>query len=901
MSLLRNLASGLRGLFRREQIDRELNQELNTFLEMAVEEKVKQGMSHKDAVRAVRVERGSLDGAKEEVRSAGWETFVETCWQDLCFGARMLRKNPGFTAVAMLSLALGIGAATSVFSLVNAILLRSLPVPNPQELRVLRWTGVDVRMTSLAEMPVTNGKRVTAHSFSYPAFLSLRERCRSLAEIFGFQPIQDVTARVADQSFTAKGMMVTDNFFSALSISPLFGRVLEGQEDYAGSANSVVLSYDWWQLHFAGDSRAIGQVVILDGNPFMVVGILPHGFSGVVPGESDDFYVAMVAHSQFLFRPISESFHWFVRPMARLHSGVRNAQLQSALNAIFAPEASAIMHEPTVLVEPGHAGLEMDRDNYRKPLLLLLAVVALVLLVACANVAGLSLARGSVRQHELAVRAALGAERTRLIRQSLTESLVLALLSGVIGVMLATWGKTAVSHLLSGSPDGLHYDISLDFTVLGFALAATFITAMLFGLLPALRAGRTDPLGGLKSGGGAGLPRLQIGKVLVVGQIYLSLLLLTAAGLYIQTLVNLTHIKAGFRTENLLLFEVNPAGANYDGARRISLYERIQSSLTTLPGVAGASLVEFPLLDNRDSWGGFSLSSRPPSSPEELQTHRLTVGETFFDTMGIPITEGRGFSTADSADAPKVIVVNQTFVRRYLSNQDPMGRLIGVWGADWRIVGVCRDAKLHNIKEAVPPIAYFPFRQRLYGPFRETHLRNAYFVLRTNLFPLSLVDSARRAVAAIDPGVPVANVSTQQALLGQTISQERLFAALCSSLAVLALLLCCIGLYGLMAHHVACRTREFAMRIALGASRRQIAVPILRESLVLAAISLAIGFPSVLVLSRLVENQLYGVAHNDPSTLGTAGAVLVLVALLAAYLPARRAMRVDPIAALRYE
>jgi len=826
-----------------------------------------------------------------------------TLLQDLRYGLRMLAKNPGFTAVAVLSLALGIGAGTAVFSLVNAILLRSLPVPNPQELRVIRWTGDYVHMTSLNEpLATTSGSRMSAHSVTHPAFLNLREQGSALANIFGFQPLQDITARAKSEAFTTRGMMVSDNFFSGLGVHPFMGRLLNAEEDFKGSATSVVITYDWWERHLALDPGVLGQTVVLDGTGFTVVGVLPPEFSGVVPGDPSEFYVPMAAQSQFLYRPITESYHWFVRLMARLRPGVSDTQLRATLDVAFAREAGAIMKDPRILMEPGRGGLAIDRNNYRKPLLLMLGVVGLVMLVACANLAGLSLARGATREHELAVRAAIGAGRWRLVRQSLTESLVLASLGGGFGVLVAMWGKTAISRLLAGSADGLHYDLSLDLTVLSFSLATALVTGLLSGLLPALRAGRVDPLGGLKSHGALSAPRLRAGKVLVAAQVCLSLLLLTGAGLYLRTLVNLTHIDAGFNTESLLLFQLNPGGAGYDDvARRTTFYAQVQDSLSAIPGVRGATFLGYPLLNNTGWSGWFFLPDRFADYREGMQSYRLTVGETFFATMGIPVLQGRGLSAADAEGAPEVVVVNETFAREYSPDRNPVGRTVHILMYDWRIVGVCRDAKYLNVKEAAPPTVYFPFRQISYMPSMRNNYRNAYFALRTALPPMALTTAARKAVAAIDPNVPLANITTQDAVRDRNINQERLLATLCGALAGLALLLSCIGLYGLMAYHVARRTREFAIRMALGASRRNIADPILREALLLAALGVAIGVPVALTLARFIKSQLYGVAPTDPVTLIGAGVLLIAVAVLAAWIPARRAAKVDPMAALRHE
>jgi len=818
--------------------------------------------------------------------------IMTTPWIDLRHTARMFCKSPGFTSIAVLSLALGIGANTAIFSLVNAILLRSLPVPNPHELRELRWTGTEIRI------PSWDG----AASVCPPVFQSLREQGAAQADIFGYVPLADVIARAPAEVFTARGMMVSDNFFSGLGVRPLIGRPLIAGEDYSGAGTSVVISYDWWEKHFALAPAVLGQTLALNGTGFMIVGVLPRGFTGVQPGDPSEFYVPMSANSQFLYVGITSRFHWYVRLMARLKPGASDAQLGAALGVGFAREAGDMMKEPRMLVEPGHGGTAYDRNNYRKPLLLMLGAVGLVLLVACANLAGLSLARGAARQHELAVRAALGAGRWRLIRQSLTESLVLALLGGSLGVLIAVWCRTGIARLLARSAGDLRYDFSLDTTVLGFTLITVLVTALLSGLLPALWAGRVDPVRGLKSRGTLGAPRLRAGRILVAAQISLSLLLLAGAGLYLRTLINLTRIDAGFSTEKLLLFQLNLRGSGYAGAQSAEFYGRVQASLARIPGVRAATFVEFPLLNDGGSSGNFSsFSGRPVNPPANMETRRLTVGETFFTTLGIPLLGGRGFSSADSEGAPKVIVVNETFVRKYLPNEDPLGLTLKMWEAHWQIVGVCRDVKYAVLRQAVPPTTYFPFRQRFYSRFRRTHLRGAYFAVRTALPPLTLTSAVRKAVAEIDPEVPVANITTQDDVRDRGISQERLFAALCGALSLLAVLLACIGLYGLMAYNVARRTSEFGIRVALGAQSADIARPILREALLLVGTGLTIGVPAALLLARLIRSQLYGIAPSDPVTLAGAGVLLLSVTVLAAWLPVRRAAKTDPMVALRYE
>jgi predicted permease len=520
--------------------------------------------------------------------------------------------------------------------------------------------------------------------------------------------------------------------------------------------------------------------------------------------------------------------------------------------------------------------------------------VGLVMLIACANLAGLSLARGAARQHELAVRVALGSSRWRLVRQALGESLTLAAVGGACGLVLSVWARNVISRLLAGSTDGLHYDLSLNLSVLGFSCAAAVIAALLSGVLPALRASRVDPLDGLKARGALAAPRLRIGKTLVATQIALSLLLLTCAGLYLRSLANLRTIKAGFATEKLLVLDLNPHGVGYDGAKLTDFYAKAQAALTAIPGVRDAALVQYRLLASR-YWGiGFSLPGRPPRPYSEWQAHRLTVGETFFATMGISILQGRSLNETDTENRPSALVVNETFARRYFPGEDPLGQIVKIHGIDWQIVGVCGDAKYNNLKEETPPTVYTSFRQYV--------IRNsASFYVRTALPSSALTGAIRNAVAAIDPNVPVVHVTTQDELRDASIGQERLLAALCGALAAIALLLSCIGLYGLMAYHVARRRSEIAIRMAIGAEPGDVARAILREAFTLAVTGVAIGLPAALAATGYVKNQLYNVQPNDPATLAVVVIALVAVALLAAWLPARRATKVDPLVALRCE
>lgn len=808
---------------------------------------------------------------------------------DLKFAFRQLLKNPGFTAVSVLTLALAIGAGTSVFSLFNAILLRSLPVPNPEELRVLQWSGSETRVPSLVGHSVNEGGRQVAECVAEPVFRGLRAGAAEVADVFAFAPVEDFAVRVNGEAITAEGAIVSDNFFSGLGLKPLLGQVFAPDDLSPEAAHGIVLSADWWLRHFAGNPVAIGQTVILSDQTFTVLGVLPPGFRGVRPGVPTEFYVLNVAGSPLVDRPasVNQDRHWWLRLMARVRPGVDDARLQSVFSGVFAREAGEFMKDARILVEPGRDGVTLDRDSYRKPLRYMLGVVGLVLLVACANLAGLMLARNAARQHELAVRVALGASHWRCMRQSLTESLALSVLGGGLGLLLALWGRTLMGNLLVGSPTGVQFEPSLDLPVLGAALLMVIATALLTGILPALFAGGVDPNGALRERSSLGTSRLRSGKVLVVAQISLSLVLLSAAGLYVRTVVNLDRIDVGFDTGHLLLFQLRPADTGYRGAALVEFYERVLGTLGFLPGVKDAALIHYPLLGNQSSQGGFTLSGRPEAQPGELETHRLLVSENFFATLGIPLLRGEVWRRGETNS----VVVNEAFVRKFTPTQEPIGQTLSLWGRTWRITGVCRDIKHQNIREGSPPTTYFSFQGRV-PPATS-------FVVRTKVPPLELVTSVRNAVARVDPAVPVASITTQEQVRDGTISQERLFAKFGGSLGVLAVLLSCLGLYGLMAYTVTRRQGEFAIRMAIGAQRGDVARSVLREALALTLLGCALGIPTVLAVTRMFKSQLFGVAPHDPLTVGAVVTALATVALVSAWLPARRATHVDPMTAFR--
>jgi predicted permease len=894
MNLLRVVRYRLRALFRGAQLDRETEEEMRFHVDMVAREYEAGGHSPQEARRRALQDFGGLTRKKEDARGARGVRWLEDLGRDLRYGLRMLRKSPVFTAVAIVSLGLGIGANTTIFSLVDAVLLRSLPVPDPQELRVINWTG-DARMAFTGSTNQPPGQRLAVRdAVSYQVFEAVREQCAGRAEVFGYKRLFEVTAQLAGESFAAEGLMVSDNFFEGLEVGASFGRVFTSGDQEAESAGWLILSHDWWQRRFGGDPDVLGKTVNLNEHPFAVIGVLPPEIRGLHSGDAVDFYVSMAAQPTLLaFWSRAAADRWWVVMLARLAKGTTDEQFTAMAEAAFANAAGDIVTQPGLRIYDGRAGLKGQRDMFRRPLTVLFGIVGVVILVACANLAGLSLARGVAREHEFALRPALGASRSRLLRQSLTESLLLGCLGGGLGVAVAFWGKAVLARLLMESSRGLHYDTRLDIRVLGFTLCLAILVGVLSGLLPAVRAAGVDPASRLKDRGAVGPPRLGMGRALVIGQIALSILLLAGAGLYGRTLVNLVRIDPGFETDHLLLFRLNPGTAGYAGERLTAFYDEVAHSLAAIPGMHGVTLSEHPLLAHSMSGGGFTFPDHPREGEAKPMAYWNTVSESYFSTMGIPILLGRGFEPTDTDGAPRVAVVNETFVRDYMEGRSPLGERLEIGGADRVIVGVSRDAKYTHLRLDAPPTVYLSFRQ--------SETRAGFFAVRTAIPPMTLIDDARAAVAAVDAGVPLARVETQLQIRDRGIAEQRLFAYLSGALAGVAVLLCCIGLYGLIAYNVTRRVGDIGVRVALGATRRQIAFPILREAVGLATLGSLLGLALAIGGARFIRSQLYGVGPYDPLTLVLGTVLLMSVALVAVWPPVRRATSIDPVDALRVE
>ena len=828
---------------------------------------------------------------------------MRTIWHDVRFGLRQLRKSPGFTAVAVLSLALGIGANTAIFSMINGILYKSLPVRDPHELRIINWTGYQLlhRWRSFrGNVGFMNSQKAYGGSFPYPAYRDFAEQARGFSNIFAFSHLEDpMTISVGGVASLANPQMVSGNFFKGYGASVLIGRPITPDDDHPDAPPVAVLTYPFWQRVYGLDPHILGQTITIRNTGFTIVGVLPRRYVGPLAGERrTDFYVPIMAQPLLGEENWLSSYdRWWVQIMGRLASEADEAQVQSSLEILFGHVLNRSIVEidrPGIFLQEGRHGVLVRRQETAQPLWYLQGVVGLVLLIACTNLAGLLLARGAARQHEMAVRAAMGAGRWRLICQSLTESMVLSIVGVCLGLIFSVWIRAALTGFVIGSTRNQHINLQVDANVLIFALAVGIFTTLLSGLFPALRAGSTNPSEGLKDSSTRGAPRLRLGKVLVTAQVGLSVVLVMAGGLLCRTLVNLYRTDTGFDTENLLLVQISPLSSLSppDFKDLESFYGSVREKIAEIPGVRSVALSCRTMLRGGYWNREISIPGRPDQ--ERRESMALVVSEGYFATMGIKLLQGRDFRATDTEDSQCVAIVNEEFGRSFFADESPVGQFMTI-GDDQQcqIVGLCRNQKYRNLRESNAPILYLPYLQN-----RFLYLTCA---IRSVLPPVSLIPAVRKAVADIDRHLPLEGFTTQRLTLKESLARERLYASLCGSLALLALVLSCIGLYGLMAYNVARRTGEIGIRKALGACSWDVAWPILREALTFTGIGVAIGLPVALALVCVIRAIFYDIKFYDPFTMIGAVVLMVSVAALAAWIPARRAAKVDPMEALRYE
>ncbi len=897
----------LRSLFSRKRVEQDLDEELRYHLQRQIEQEIAAGRTPDEARYAALRSIKDLEQRKEECRDVRKVNLIENLIKDLRYAFRMIRRNPGFTAVAVLSLAMGIGANTAIFTLIDTVMLRSLPVRSPNELVSI----------GDASRPTANWNGgYMANIFSYPLYQQLRDQNRVFTGLLASGqagPVELTTA--AQEPEPVRARLVSGNYFEVLGVSPALGRTFSAEEDRApGTSPVVVISYDYWSNRFARKIGILGRTLRLNGSPFTVIGVGPHRFTGDVVGSPTDIWIPLSMQEQLNRgdpRLDRRDSNWLLL-LGRLKPGVSLAQARAETTTLVHRtiadfEGSAlspgrlreIQSEP-VDVQPGGKGFSWIRKHDSPLLFTLMAVVGLILLIACANVANLLLARATARQREISVRLAVGASRARLVRQLLAESALLAAIGAAAGLLFAGWGSRLLARLASvhgAHPIPFDVDVHPDTTVIVFAGAVSALTAILFGLVPALRSTRVDLVPALKetartlSGGGK-----QLGKLLVVGQVALSLPLLIAAGLFIRSLIDLETKDVGYSRTQLVLLQVDPLAAGYRTSQQIPLMRSLLERLSSVPGVYDVTVSDNGLFADRDSNSdSIRIDGFTPARKEDMWCAFDQVGPRYFQVLNVPILAGRDFDNRDDTREPLVAIVNNTMARFYFGKRNPIGKYILNGSDRYRIVGVVKDIKEGNLTGKT--------ERRFFGPLLQTtdRLTVFNFEIRTRADPSKILQSIRGEMRAFDPNLKVLSLAPIRLLIEESIGNERLIAQLCGFFGMLALLLAGIGLYGVMAYATSRRANEIGVRMALGAERITVIWMVLRETLLMVTVGIAVGLPLALLATRLIAATLAGLSANDPATIATGIFVMLAMGALAGIVPATRASRIDPMAALRQE
>ena len=847
--------------------------------------------------------------------------------KDLRHAVRLLWQARGWTTIVVLSLALGIGANTAIFSAVNARLLISLPVQKPEELVRFRYAGRNDMVTSSSGYgflsKTQDGKDVRA-TFSYPMFQQFVADNKTMTDLLACAPFGRVSVFVDGQSEIANAFISSGNYYQLLGVTARLGRTILPEDDRPTATPVAVISSKYWHSRFGTDPAVVGKAIKVNNVPITIVGVIsPHFFGIQQPvANPPDISLPLSLDAQLTTGPpstdpprLSQATYWWLQVMGRLKPGASPAQVQGNLEGVFQHTARSGLEAylkslsdeersrsynrsrtevPRLFVEPGGRGMYDISTNESRSVMILAVVVGLVLLIVCANVANLLLSRATTRRKELSVRLSLGATRGRLVRQLLTESLLLATLGGALGIVVGYWGK----QLLPGAAD---VPRPFDWRVLTFVLAVSGLTGLLFGILPALRGTGMNVNSALKENGrGVVGSRSWASKILLAVQVAISLVLLVGAGLFLRTLTNLRHVDIGFNPQNLLLFRVNPSLNRYDEKRTLALYREMLERLRSVPGVSAVAMSAPALLTGSVNGTAIFVHGRtyaPDVRDRDNNINRLVVSPNFFDVMGIPVLSGRGVTERDSETAPKVVVINQAAAKKYFANENPVGQRMGSNlenASQLEIVGVVRDVKYDSVRDAAPPTMFVPYMQ--------TRVGSPVFEVRTVQSAAGAVTGAvREAVRQIDQNLPMMDVSTQLEQVELRFQQEKFFAQAYTLFGVVALLLASLGLFGLMSYNVARRTNEIGIRMALGAQRRDVLRLVMRESMLLVIIGVAAGLAIALFAGRFVATLLYGVPPTDVLALALAIVVMIVVSAVAGYIPARRASRVDPMVALHYE
>ncbi|HVT97389.1 MAG TPA: ABC transporter permease [Acidobacteriaceae bacterium] len=905
--MISRLRSLLKNLFRKQQLDTDLDEELSAYLDLVSVEKMKSGLSPEEARRAARREMGGAEQIRQGVRDIRAGVSLERLSQDIRYGLRTLRKNPAFSLVAVATLALGIGANTAMFSLLDQIVLRLLPVQQPERLMKVTIRGNNY------------GNTYGADRISWPMFEDLRDRNQVFTDMFCRFPIT-VTVGYQDRAQQVMGELISGSYFPLLGVGAALGRTIAPDDDKVPDSQPVVvLSYSFWRNYFNADRSIVGRTIELNGHSMTVIGVAQRGFDGVELGNPAQMFIPimmkteMTPHSDGL-KDRRRRLAW-VGAYGRLKPGITAEQAQSSLQPLLHSILQMEVQQPDfrsftnddrlrflrnrIEVVPGSDnGL---RDTMQRPLWILIALTAAVLLLACASLANLLLARATVREREMAVRLAIGAARGRIVRQLMVETLLLSGAGVLLGLALAFLADHLLVLTFLPANQATEFAVSPvpDIRVLAFTLGMLLVTSLAFGLMPALRGSRTAIAPSLQERSGSGsAASVPLRRLFVVAQVALSLLLLVGAGLFVRTLRNLRNLGPGFPTRHLIEFTLDPSLNGYSNDQTESFYERLNTNLQTMPGVSAVGLSSMPILKGY-AWQN-AIIGQESGAPQREQPVLSQIGPGYFSTLGIPILEGREFTDQDRGPQ-MVAVINQSFAKRYLPPGDPMGRRFGLVDdqkpdlrPNIQVIGVIPDTKYRDLRETPPPQAYFSYLQG-------TNFRFMTVYLRTQGDPRDLENALRERMRRFDPRVPLVDLQTVDEEIGWSLTTERLIASLSTVFGALAMLLAVIGLYGVMAYTVTRRTREMGIRIALGATRSRIIGMVMREASFMVLVGLATGAGLALALTSLIRNQLFGLNPHDPWTLFGAAFSLAVAAGLAGFIPALRASSVDPTNALRRE
>jgi predicted permease len=898
-----------------------LGEEMERHLAEKAAELEAEGMTVERARAEARRRFGNVGLKHEESREIWMTRFWSELGQDIRYGCRTMNANKAFSALAVLLLALGIGANTAIYSFMESILLRSLPVADPESLVVLNWHSRPPQEGSKQWVHVIHGVQgilwpgdkgaLVSGMFPFGAFDALGETLREenpvFSTLFGYFNGLNRNLAVRGQATSASVEYVTGEYFRGLEVSPAAGRLIGSEDDRPGAAPVAVISFATSQNRFGGPVNAIGQSILVDNIPFTVIGVAPPEFFGVDPAAAPDLYLPLqtnlLVDGARAARMYPDGNFYWIEMMGRLRPGVSMAQAQAALAPRFhqwvattATTDGERAKLPALTLNPGAEGLGSLRRQYSKPLYVLLMMVGLILAITCANIANLLLARAAARRREMAVRLSLGAGRFRIVRQLLTESVMLASLGGAFGVLFAIWGVRSLTFLLSHGQENFTLHAELNWNVLGVTAVLSVVCGLLFGLAPAIQSTRPDVMPALKNGRGGGPHHRHVQHVLVVAQIAISFLILVAAGLFVRTLNNLHSVQLGYARENILLFSLNARQAGHRAPEIATFYADLRQRFESIPGVSSATLSQSSIISAGHAGGAYRGTMKIGAVTIEGASV-MAAGSRFLTTMQIPVLAGREIDDRDQPGSTPVAVISERLARTYFGNENPVGRRIAFQDEkrDLEIVGVSANLRYGGLKnEEESPMTVFAAASQ-FSPDRVT------YALRTAGDPLRYVRSVREIVREADSRIPVTNVITQAAEIDRTINRELTFAKLCTGFAVLALLIASVGLYGTMSYSVARQVGEIGIRMALGAQRGAVVWMVLRRVLLLAAVGLAISVPLALIAFRLVKSLLFETRPNDPGTLALAAAVLLSAAILAGYAPAMRASRIDPLAALRHE